>query len=136
MAHEKLNDSGHGVAAVKIGSAATHDFDGRDGGAWNAVPVDPTAEGIDERDAIGEDEGATGGAAAEAAQRDALRRWIGGAASGAAEKRKAGNLAEDIVSADGGSGVEVFARQQDRADGSFGEAQVGARGRDYDFFFC
>ena len=120
LAHEGLDDAAHGIASVKIGSAAARDFDGGDGGAGNTIPIDPASEGIDERDAVGEQEGAAGGRTSEAAQGKALRGGIGAAAIGAAKQREAGHIAQNVVEADGGRGRDIGGGEKDGAAGRIG----------------
>src|SRR5690349_11377640 len=85
------------VAAVERGRAAAQDFYAVDGGTRDSAPVNPAAERVIERDAVGEDNGPAGPARADAAQRDSLRSRVRGPAARAPEQSKAWNLAERVV---------------------------------------
>ena len=63
--------------------------------------MDVAAEGIVERGAVFQDEGAAGGRGAEAAERDAFAGRVGDAGRRAAVELEAGVLAEGFVEGDG-----------------------------------
>lgn len=121
---DDLHDAAQGAAPVEVRRPAPQDLEPLDRGARDARPVHPAAEGVVERQAVGEHEGAARPARPEAAQRHALRGRVGGAAAGAPEEREADDLAQRVV--DGGSGgrVEGRAGNHGHARRSVGHARV------------
>ena len=84
---DQRDDAADGARAVEICCAAAQEFHVVEREQGELVPVDPAAEGVVERDFIGDDEGAAGGRAAKPAQREApgpwgwrSRSWCGGKA--------------------------------------------------------
>ena len=82
---KNIDDSAERVGTVEMRGAAAGDFDAADAHARHPVPIHPAAEGIVQRKAVTEYQGAAGAARAQTAQGDALRGrdwrcgwWCGG----------------------------------------------------------
>ena len=128
LAAEELDHAAERVGPVQLRGSAAHDLDAVECGAGNPSPVDPAAEGVGERDTVGQDQAAAGAARTDAAQRHSLRRGIGDEAARAAEERESRNPAQVIVQRQGGRGLLVFAGEEEhRLRGARGR-DLGARG--------
>src|SRR4029077_3268456 len=75
-AGEDLDDAAEGVVAPDARAAAADDLDLLDALQRNTVPVDPAAEGVIDRYAVDQHEGAAGAARTDAAQRETLGRRV------------------------------------------------------------
>ena len=104
---QHLDHAADGVGAVQVAGAAAHDFDAVDRHLRHAIPVDPAAEGVVERHAVGEHQRPAGARGRQPAQRDALRGRVGGARRRTAEQREAGREAQHVVDRAGGRHLEV-----------------------------
>jgi hypothetical protein len=131
VSRQQLHDAAHRTGAVKIPRGAAHDFHAIDGRERNAVPVDPTAERIIQRHAIGEHERAARARTGHAAQRHALRRGIGDARRRAAEQRKTRSGSQRVIEC-AGRHVAQLGRGQHRGTGRGWQTLGAARGRDHD----
>ena len=94
---DELHGAAEGAAAVEVRRSAAQHLDPLDRQARQARPVDPAAEGVVERDAVGQHQRAARAARAQSAQRHALRGRVGGAAAGPPEQREAHDLAQRVV---------------------------------------
>ena len=129
--HE-LDDAAQGPGAVEVRRPAPQHLDALEGEAGHSRPVDPAAERVVEREAVGEDEGAARPARPEPPQRHALGGGVGGAAAGAAEEGEAGDLPQRVVHGGGGGRVEGGAGHDGDARGRVGDPRVAARRGDRD----
>src|ERR1700723_983635 len=86
----KLHHAAQRFAAVEAGRAFLGDLHARDRFGGDAVPENPAAERIVERNSILEDERTAGAVGTQTAQRDSLSRRVRGTAAGSAEQAKAG----------------------------------------------
>jgi len=97
------------AGAVRPRASAAHDFHRRDVFRRQRRPDHPAAEGIVLRHAVERDERPSCARWRDRAQRDALRRRIGGEAHVTAEERKSGHLFERRI--EFGRVVEIVGRQ-------------------------
>ena len=96
-ARRQLNDAAERAVAVNVARGAADDVDALQRGHRHAVPVDPRAERVVQRDVVGDDERAAGARRRHAAQRHPLRRRVGDGGRRAAEEAEAGNGSQLIV---------------------------------------
>ena len=94
---QQLHDAADRVGAVEVAAAAALDLDAIDRRLRHLAPVDPPAEGVVERQAVGEHQRAALCRAADAAQRHALGGRIRRARGRAAEEREPGNHLQRVV---------------------------------------
>ena len=111
-----MNDAAERVTAVEAGRALLRDLNIGDGLSRNAIPVDPAAERVVQRNSVLENQGAAGAVRTQAAQRNSLGRGICRTAAGAPEEAESGNLAKVIIQSERGSMLQVFARELHIAD--------------------
>jgi hypothetical protein len=100
--------------AIEGRGPAAHHLDSAQSRVRHAPPCDPSAEGIVQGNAVVEDGGPGGAAAADASQGNALGRRVGGAAARPPEEREAGNLPENFVNREGRRAA-VLGRKADDA---------------------
>ena len=103
---DELHDAAEGAGAVQVRGPAAQHLDALEGEPRHPRPVHPPAEGIVEREAVGEDEGTAGSARPEAPQGHPLGGGVGGAAARATEEREADDLPQRVVHRGGGRRVE------------------------------
>ena len=96
----------------------------------HAIPVDPSAERVVERNAIFENKSAARAAGAETAQRYTLSRGIRGAAAGAAEEAEPRDLAQRVIEGEGRDGLHFCARELNIAQRDIAEERLAAGGCD------
>jgi len=120
------------AVAVEVGRASAQHFDAIERSAGDAASVDPAAEGVVERHAVVEDEGAAGPAAPDAAEGGALGRRVRGAAARSPEEREAGHLAQHVVDGQGGRQLESARAEDDDAGRRLAEPLGDARTGDGD----
>src|SRR4030095_4046950 len=89
---EDVDDAAERVIAPRARATAANDLDLLDPLQRDAVPVDPAAEGVVDRYAVDQHEGAAGTARADAAQREALGRRVRDEARRAPEEAEARDL--------------------------------------------
>jgi len=105
----ECDHAGQRARAVRPRASAAHDFHRRDVFRRQRRPDHPAAEGIVLRHAVERDERPSCARWRDRAQRDALRRRIGGEAHVTAEERKSGHLFERRI--EFGRVVEIVGRQ-------------------------
>jgi len=108
LARYELHDSTKGVAPVKVRSAAAEYLHTGERRSGHAIPVDPATEGVDQRKAIFEHQGATCGGPAQTSQRYTLIRGIGRTAIGSTKERKSGDLSQHVVDTQSRSCGHIF----------------------------
>src|SRR5437868_9854285 len=111
-------------------SASAGYFDAADALPWDAVPINPAAKRIIEREAITQHQSTTGPARSQTAQRSALRGWVRGAAGGATEETEPGHLAEDVVGSKCSCCSQVLSRENGDTGRVLNYSQARAIGRD------
>ena len=131
---EDLDDAADRVGAVEVAAAAAQHLDAVDRRLRQLVPVDPAAERVVERHAVGEHQRPARTGAAQAAQRDALRRGIRHARRGAAEQREPRHQLERIVERHGRLRREIGCRDDRHGDRRIDARHVGPRRGDVDRF--
>ena len=97
MRREDLYDAADGIRAVQIAAAPAQNLHAIDRCLRQFVPVDPAAESVVQRHAVGEDERPARTGSAEAAKRDALRSGIRDPGRGAAEQRESRDGLQRVI---------------------------------------
>ncbi len=126
---QHLDDAAERVGAVQIAARPADDLHPLDGSLRHLVPVNPAAEGVVQREAVGEHQRATGAGAREAAQGDALGRRIRNAGRRPSEEAEPGRAPQGIVHR-AGAGREQLGGGNHRDAGRRGESVRAARRRD------
>ena len=94
---QDLNDAADGIRAVQVAAAAAQHLDAIDRDLRQFVPVDPAAERVVQRHAVGEHERPARTGSAEPSKRDALRGRIRHARRRAAKQRESGHQLQRII---------------------------------------
>ncbi len=127
---QDLHDPGHRVGAIQIAAAAALDFDAIDRRLRDLVPIDPAAERVVERDAIGQHQRSAGSRAAQAAKRDALSGRVRHARGRAAEEREPRHHLQGVVDRQGSRRQQFGCGDHGDRDRGIGPGDVGTRGGD------
>ena len=129
---DEVHHAGQRAVPVAVRGPAAQHLDTVQRAFGGPVPVDPSAEGIVQRDPVVEHDRAAGPAAAQPAERHPLRGGVGDPAAAAAEEREARDLPQRVVERRRGVAGQVLAREHGDAGRALPRpgAERAARHRD------